>query len=213
MFRISALFTLFIISIGTNAATVTVNLKTLEDNRLEEAVIYLTPLNPALTPPPAEAIMDQVDKQFLPHILVIQKGTKVRFPNSDSIKHHVYSFSSTKVFELRLYRDNQPAPLLFDQTGVVEMGCNIHDWMLGYIYVVDTPYFTQVGERNSAHIEVPNGEFTLSVWHPRIQDSEDTLTQNVTVNADKTITVTLKEPLLPSLNSFEDDTEGYFDYD
>jgi hypothetical protein len=94
----------------------------------------------------------------------------VNFPNSDDILHHVYSFSPAKVFELPLYGNGQNVNLseLFDQAGVVEIGCNIHDWMLGYIYVAQTRLAVKTDASGQAVISgVPAGDYTVSVWHPR----------------------------------------------
>ena len=140
--------------------------------------------------------MDQVNKQFAPHMLVVQQGAQVSFPNSDSIKHHVYSFSSAKTFELKLYSQQMETSILFDRTGVIELGCNIHDWMLGYIYVVDTPYFAQSDSDGSTLIEAPSGQYTISVWHPRMQDDPGDLALT-THSGVMTYQITLKMPLLP----------------
>ena len=96
-------------------------------------------------PPPggsrAVAVVDQVEKTFVPGLLPIMVGTSVRFPNHDQIQHHVYSFSPTKTFELPLYKGEYAPPVLFDKVGVVKIGCNIHDWMSGIILVLPTPHF------------------------------------------------------------------------
>lgn len=132
------------------ALEVLVSVHTQDNQPMPGAVIYLTSEQPL--PPVAEdavAEMDQIKKQFSPHILVVQKGTEVSFPNSDSIQHHVYSFSPAKTFQLQLYKDQSPEPLPFDQQGKVELGCNVHDWMLGYIYVVDTPTLVRLTSKAS----------------------------------------------------------------
>ncbi len=77
--------------------------------------------------------MDQQGHQFVPHLLVVQAGTEVTFPNSDNVSHHVYSFSPTKPFELPLYKGDVYPPVTFEKAGIVVVGCNIHDSMLGYI--------------------------------------------------------------------------------
>jgi plastocyanin len=86
---------------------------------------------------PNTAVMDQVDLSFSPKVIAVSTGTLVQFPNSDETRHHVYSFSPAKTFELRLFRGNEAPPVEFDQAGLVVIGCNIHDSMLGYIYVTD----------------------------------------------------------------------------
>lgn len=178
------------------------------------AVVYLTSDQPL--PPVAEgamAEMDQINKQFSPHILVVQKGTDVRFPNSDSIQHHVYSFSPAKTFQLQLYKDNNPDPLPFEDAGKVELGCNVHDWMLGYIYVVDTPYFGQTNMQGVLTLEVPAGDYNVHIRHPRIQDDADNLQQSLVVAADQQLKIRLEQPLLPGLDDFEEDTDEFIGYE
>jgi hypothetical protein len=117
--------------------------------------------------------MDQQANTFVPHILVVQKGTSVGFPNHDSVSHHVYSFSPAKTFELGLYKGNTPAPVIFEQPGLVVLGCNIHDGMLGYILVVDTPYFAMTDERGGVTFDrLPEGEYTVNVWTPRARPNQ-----------------------------------------
>ncbi len=118
--------------------------------------------------PRRSAIMDQRDYEFVPHVLVVQTGTSVTFPNSDDVSHHVYSFSEAKTFELALYKGDAYPPVVFDRPGVVVVGCNIHDGMLGYIRVVDTPHFAVTDERGVARIDgVPSGAYVIEAWTPR----------------------------------------------
>lgn len=129
---------------------------------------------------PAEALqgvlkadMDQRGQRFAPHVLVVHTGTQVRFPNSDNIRHQVYSFSTAKRFELRLYKGTPAAPLLFDKPGVVVLGCNIHDWMLGYIYVTDDPRFGVSDAQGRVRLEqLPAGDYHLTLWHPQLADMQ-----------------------------------------
>ncbi len=100
-------------------------------------------------------------------MLPIQQGTKVSFPNSDDVRHHVYSFSFPNNFELKLYHGEKNEPIGFDHAGVVVLGCNIHDGMLGYLQVVDTPWFAMTEQDGLASVdELPPGDYTLQVWHP-----------------------------------------------
>lgn len=119
----------------------------------------------------ARAEMDQRDMQFSPHVLPVQQGTLVYFPNSDDVRHHVYSFSPAKRFELPLYAGRQADPIRFDQTGVVVLGCNIHDSMVGYILVLDTPWFARVDDQGRATLDAPAGDYRLEVWHPRLPEN------------------------------------------
>ena len=101
--------------------------------------------------------MTQQNRQFAPRALVVQAGTSVHFPNLDTVRHHVYSFSPAKPFELKLYAGTPSAPVVFDKAGVVVLGCNIHDRMSGWIVVVDTPYFARSDASGQARIDVPDG--------------------------------------------------------
>ncbi|MEP6898802.1 MAG: methylamine utilization protein [Rhodanobacter sp.] len=117
----------------------------------------------------APAVMDQHDLRFVPFVLPIQVGTAVTFPNSDNVRHQVYSFSPAKRFELSLYAGNHTSSVLFNQPGIVTIGCNIHDWMVGYVIVLDTPYFAKTGSDGVARVnDVPAGVYEVHLWHPRI---------------------------------------------
>ncbi|WP_284411634.1 methylamine utilization protein [Acidovorax sp. SUPP3334] len=111
--------------------------------------------------------MAQQKRRFVPEVLVVTVGTEVQFPNRDTVRHHVYSFSPAKKFELQLYSGTPANPVLFDRPGVVVLGCNIHDQMVAWILVLETPFFAQGGSPfGSARIDkVPAGAYTLRVWH------------------------------------------------
>ncbi|MDP5052410.1 MAG: methylamine utilization protein [Congregibacter sp.] len=160
------------------------------------AVLYLEPLDDTALNIVAPGVMDQVDRQFLPHILVVQRGAEVDFPNSDSIKHHVFSFSKAKTFEIQLYKGATATPVVFDQDGEIELGCNVHDWMLGYIYVVNTPFFARSDAKGIALIDAPPGRYQLGVWHPQIQEDFESLKREIR-SADLRHQVVLVQPLLP----------------
>lgn len=134
---------------------------------------------------PPVAIMDQHDYQFVPHLLVVQTGTSVTFPNSDVVSHHVYSFSEAKTFQLPLYKGDVYPPVVFDRAGIVVVGCNIHDGMLGYIRVVDTPHFAVTDERGVAVIDaVPSGGYTVEAWTPRARPDGLPARQRVDIAGD-----------------------------
>lgn len=139
-----------------------------------DVAVYAEPSDGALgrgSDPLPLAVMDQVDSAFVPHILVIQTGTEVRFPNNDAVSHHVYSFSSSKRFELDLYRGNIHPPQLFDQPGLVVLGCNIHDSMLGFILVLDTPHFGKTDRNGVVTLtDLPYGSYRVSAWTPRTSE-------------------------------------------
>jgi plastocyanin len=126
-----------------------------------------------------EAVVDQVDKEFVPRVMAIFVGTTVRFPNHDDVRHHVYSFSPAKRFELPLYSGVPAQPVVFDKPGVVVLGCNIHDWMIGYIYVSESPYFAKTASDGKAVIsDLPPRAYIVRVWHPDQDESEDTTRKN-----------------------------------
>ncbi|RWU12725.1 methylamine utilization protein [Pseudidiomarina gelatinasegens] len=140
-----------------------------------------------------DAVMDQVDKLFSPFVLNVSQGSSVSFPNSDNIRHQVYSFSPTKPFELPLYSNQQAPELRFDEPGIVVLGCNIHDHMKAYIYVSPHGYSVQTNAAGQA--ELPNGVSQFHVWYPGLTDTiTDELVVEV-VNAETNLTVNL--PVLP----------------
>lgn len=136
---------------------------------LVDAVVSLEPARPAAAGTAKTVEMDQVNSQFVPAVLAVRTGTLVRFPNNDQIRHQVYSFSPAKRFELPLFQGTKATPIRFDQPGLVTIGCNIHDWMLGYIVVLETPYFGKTGSDGRVQLDAPAGSYTLRVWHPRIK--------------------------------------------
>lgn len=131
---------------------------------LADAVLMAPGARP--TPPATPAIMDQVNKTFVPHVLVVEQGRSVHFPNSDDIRHHVYSFSKPKPFEIKLYEGSQQAVILFDKPGIVALGCNIHDGMAGYIVVSDTQNVAQTDTNGKATLEVTDRNAPIRAWHP-----------------------------------------------
>jgi plastocyanin len=151
-----------------------------------DAVVSLTPVGaPPPATRPAPAVMDQVNKEFVPHVLPVQVGAAVSFPNRDNIRHHVYSFSPAKKFELPLYIGTPAAPVVFDKPGVVALGCNIHDWMVGYIYVLPTPWFARTGPDGLARLpDVPAGSYEVRVWHPQMRGDTEKTARPVSLGAE-----------------------------
>lgn len=125
---------------------------------------------------PTEAEIIQKNREFQPHTLVIARHSKVDFPNRDNTQHHVYSFSRARVFDLELYAGRPEAPITFDQTGVVEIGCNIHDNMQGFILVTDVNPAGYTDDQGRLDLRLPasanaSAEPGLRVWHPRMTDN------------------------------------------
>ena len=160
-----------------------------------DAVVTLMPIGKAAQTTPVEAVMDQVNSEFSPRVLVVPRGSRVRFPNSDRIRHQVYSFSPAKRFELPLYSGTPPAPVVFDSPGIVTVGCNIHDWMKGYIVVVDTAHFGKTDALGRVQITAPPGEYLLTAWHERLP-SPDAAPKTQWVNGNEALSAaSLELPL------------------
>ena len=157
---------LFGLAFAAGAATLNVTVKDDKGNPLVDAVVYAMP---KVKPPPnarREASIEQKDKTFIPLVTAIQVGTAVSFPNHDVVRHHVYSFSPPKPFEIKLYVGTPVAPVIFDKPGEVVLGCNIHDHMLAFVFVVDTPWFAKTDAAGTASLEdLPAGDYDLQVWH------------------------------------------------
>lgn len=138
-----------------------------------DAVVMLVPLGGP--PPPAPAAparieIAQEDEQYQPHLTIVRTGSPVEFPNKDRIQHHLYSVSEPKKFEKPLYGPGAHEAVVFDRPGVVTLGCNIHDWMVAYVVVVDTPWFAKTDRAGVAQASAPAGRYRLEVWHPRLLD-------------------------------------------
>jgi plastocyanin len=151
-------------------------------------------------PPGTTAVMDQVDQRFVPHMLMVQTGTKVEFPNSDTVAHHVYSFSHPNHFKLPIYKGHAHPPVSFEENGIVILGCNIHDHMLAYIVVVDTPVFAKTDADGVAVFESgPVAGATVSVWSPRFREDAEVLSVTVEdATADNAIAFRLTRRLRPA---------------
>lgn len=172
--------TVFITSLMLSAALVNAQSIVLLDKAgkpIADAIVGIAmPDSSPTSATDAVAIMDQINKQFYPRVLVIQQGQSVSFPNSDDIRHHVYSFSAAKPFEIKLFKGAVTQPIVFDRPGIVVLGCNIHDNMVGYIYVAKNE---QTFISNAlGQVELPAGSDQITVWHANLstQNSQrDTL--------------------------------------
>jgi plastocyanin len=150
---------------------------------LVDAVVIAVPTDGSVRSPgrPRDEI-DQVDKEFTPRVKVVLVGSTVTFPNNDNVRHQVYSFSPAKRFELPLYAGVPPEPVVFDKPGLIVLGCNIHDWMVGYIYVSESPYFAKTGVDGRAVLtDLPPRSYVLRVWHPQLDATEESTRKTVDV--------------------------------
>jgi plastocyanin len=170
------------------AATVDVEIKDSAGHPAANAVVSLAPdaAGPA-TPSqlPAEAIIDQRHETFIPLVTLLRKGGQVVFTNNDTTMHQVYSFSPIKQFEFELDEGQRSKPVVFDVPGIASIGCNIHDQMITYVFVADTPWAVQTDANGRARIAgVPAGGYRATVWHPQLAPGRGTPTAPLSVKGD-----------------------------
>ncbi len=167
-FSAAALLMVFTLLTGAavTAAELSLQVRDSSGKAISDAVVVLHGQGSDTAATPAKADIDQIDKEFAPYVSVIRTGTAVRFPNKDNIRHHVYSFSPAKKFELKLYSGIPAEPVVFDKPGVITLGCNIHDWMLAHVLVTDSAWFARSDAKGELRINAPEGEYRLQIWHP-----------------------------------------------
>lgn len=153
---------------GARAGSLEVRVTTDAGAGVADVAVIAEPLFRVAAKRQPTAVIEQQNREFRPYLTIVQTGTAIEFPNSDPVKHHVYSFSPAKPFEIKLYAGKPMQPVVFDKPGDVALGCNIHDWMEAYVLVVDTPYFAKTSAAGLARLEqLPAGRYRLRLWHPR----------------------------------------------
>jgi plastocyanin len=173
-----------------------------------DAVVTLRPANAAPSRPRLEGTyrVTQQDTQFHPFVSVVPAGATVAFPNLDPFRHHVYSFSSAKRFELKLFARDQTRSVTFDRPGVAAIGCNIHDSMSAYIFVTDTVWTARSPANGTVRFgDTPAGPFVLQVWHPFLRAPGGVMTRSYTASgADRTetIAIALRAPPMHSMSGY-----------
>jgi plastocyanin len=164
------LLTLLLAPLAARAADVSVLVRTPQGKPVVNAVVTIEATHSGAIRFAWPYRMAQQNLQFDPFVLIVPVGADVSFPNLDTVRHHVYSFSPTKKFELKLYGRDETRLVHFDKPGVVDLGCNIHDSMIAYIVVVDTPYAARTNAAGEAVIHgVPAGQHPMKVWHPYLK--------------------------------------------
>lgn len=166
--------------LGLAAQAQTLSVRIIDSQNSKPVADAKVLVNHGATPEPGSFQMAQKNRQFQPDLLVIPRGSEVNFPNLDTTQHHVYSFSPAKVFNLELFADQPDAPVVFDRTGVVEVGCNIHDQMQAFILVTDTSLTARTDASGLATISLPSDisateQLSVSVWHQRLRNTNETV--------------------------------------
>jgi plastocyanin len=188
---IFALFALTLAS-AAEAADLTVTIRDSNGRPVENAVVIADAAGRA-APPPARFVINQRDMQFVPYVLVIPVGSTVEFGNLDPYRHHVYSFSPAKKFELKLFGQGETRPVRFDQPGLVSIGCNIHDAMQAFIQVVDTPFARKSDETGRVTLRgVPASVRQVRVYHPLLRSPGNQMVVTVDASRDAAVPVTVR---------------------
>jgi len=179
-------FLLFAAGLGLtaplSAAPLAVRVVDASGRPVRDAVVTLYPAGSAARAPSAGGrfVVSQQNLQFHPFLTIVPVGADVSFPNLDPTKHHVYSFSPAKRFELKLFARDQSRTVRFDRAGVVALGCNIHDAMSAFIVVTDSAWTTRTNAQGIAAFgNAPNAPGRVTVWHPFLRAPGGTLQQAI----------------------------------
>ena len=161
-----------------------------------DAVVTLKPANGRAPAPKlaADYRVNQQNTAFHPFVSIVPVGATVAFPNLDPFRHHVYSFSPAKRFELKLFARDQTRSVTFDRPGVAAIGCNIHDKMSAYIFVTDTVWTTRSPAQGTVRFgDTPDGDYVLQVWHPYLRAPGGVLVRRYQAGgADRSETIVLQ---------------------
>ncbi len=175
-------FLALLFPVAAQAATVTITVRQPDGTPLKDGVVLVESAGAPRPVPHGPYVMEQKQIAFQPHVLIVPVGAQVSFPNRDSVRHHVYSFSKAKRFDLKLYGREDQRSIGFDTAGVVALGCNIHDSMSGFIIVTATPFYGRTDAQGRVTIPgVPAGAVTLRLWSPTIRAAGNTLSQAASV--------------------------------
>jgi len=189
---------------GSAAATnFTAEVNDQDGRPVSNAVIVLvpdlkTPIPAATTRLAADKTIDQRSETFIPLVTIVPKGGHIVFANNDQTTHQVYSFSSVKQFEITLARGEKSPPIAFDNSGVAALGCNIHDHMIAYAFVAESPWAVLTGSDGHGTIaDVTPGNYEAQVWHPKLPPGRAVPSLKASVSGDTTrLTVNIR--LLPT---------------
>lgn len=169
-------------------AGVTVQVSDTAGTPIEGAAVFVEVTAGKAPPLRARSVeIEQKDRRFTRMLTIVQVGQPIAFPNNDTVRHHVYSLSQAKLFELKLYAGVPASPVVFDKPGVVVIGCNIHDKMVAYIRVVDTPWFGTTDAAGRVRLDgLPEGQYKLRAWHSDMTNMETVAEQALVLKGDLT---------------------------
>lgn len=176
---------LLVAAAPAQGATVDVQVSDGAGKPLPGAAVFLESKDARAAAKPGPTVdLVQVNRQFQPPVTLVTVGTAVNFPNRDTVRHHVYSFSPVKKFEIKLYVGTPAAPVVFDNPGIAALGCNIHDTMAAWVLVLETPHHGLTGaDGRLALAGVPAGSYRLRAWHPSLPAGAPALDQPLQVAA------------------------------
>ncbi len=190
------------VAIAAGGGTLEVRLLGADGAPVTGAAVTASAIGPQTLPAaPVEARIDQINMEFVPKLSIVPVGSSIAFPNGDTISHQVYSFSPARRFQLPLYRGQPHAPVRFDTPGVVALGCNIHDSMVGYVLVTTAAHYGVTDQAGMLRLRsLPPGEYEVRIWHPRMRERGEQQPQRVRLPAAAgfTLEIRLSDALKPS---------------
>jgi plastocyanin len=188
-----------VLATAAQGAAITVSVTDETGHPLANAVVMLEPASGKVPVKPMPQVdIGQAKRQFTPQLTVVTVGTPVNFPNFDTVRHHVYSFSPIKTFELKLYAGVPNSPVVFDKPGAAVLGCNIHDRMAAWVVVVDTPHHARSSDNGEARLDgVAAGAYRLLAWHAGVPAGKELAPLALNVPAGGNTQVQLKLPVSP----------------
>lgn len=201
-----------ITTVKAEASDLAVSVHDLSSNPLRDVAVYAEPVKGSAPPASGDhAIIDQVDREFVPLVSVVRTGTEVSFPNSDNMRHSIYSFSPAKTFNIKLYYGRQASPVVFDKPGIVVLGCNIHDNMMAWVVVVDTPHFGKTAADGVSVLKgLEPGDYHVSIWYPGPKKTPSVSDVHVEANHDANLDVKIDGSAspLPALHARAAEAKG-----
>jgi plastocyanin len=213
-------FALFAFTLMLNSSTLLadeLNINLVDNNNkpLKNMVVYLQPLDEIVLPMSNNVVeIGQLDRSFTPYISVMQLGNEVSFNNQDNITHHIYSPIGENKFSFKLRAGKSQSKQDFQQVGEVAMGCNIHDWMSGYLLIVDTPLFGKTNDKGFISFDISHaGQYEVIVWHPKLDSEQNRIKQLITWQKTQQLTIKIENTISAlSVQENDDEFDFLFDY-